>query len=311
MANISPNQVPPGVNATQGFLSKRDDDDLVPHPKCSPPELKQSNLPKRDFDGSWDTNHTLHARTMTMPNGRGKAGMDRFMKQEMKPELMERIIWPRIVRGEEEDMATAVYREFTDNKALSLGTDGLCGCTVLTVVSRNAVYMAHYFESVSFAPDREWEDHYESRGQNYFEATVVKGLRRGIRREQEPLPSEPFDNDDVKVYLLHPNRSWDPRKNDFETFYKKRWNQIKSIVVDIIPAAARANRWKDIEYQRLHRESAQLDNTARGRILFKYDPDHRYIGPDGTERTQKKAALWNEQDPNPKHDDTWDDQPVS
>ncbi|KAI0483743.1 hypothetical protein F4859DRAFT_512386 [Xylaria cf. heliscus] len=53
------------------------------------------------------------------------------------------------------DYTFAVLRHFSNFGAniLNIGTEGLEGCTVLTVASRRAVYMAHFFENLAFAPD--------------------------------------------------------------------------------------------------------------------------------------------------------------
>ncbi|KAI0903985.1 hypothetical protein F4824DRAFT_505528 [Ustulina deusta] len=53
------------------------------------------------------------------------------------------------------DYTFAALRDFSnfDANILNIGTEGLEGCTVLTVVSRRAVYMAHFFENLAFAPE--------------------------------------------------------------------------------------------------------------------------------------------------------------
>ncbi|KAI1775412.1 hypothetical protein F4818DRAFT_416515 [Hypoxylon cercidicola] len=53
------------------------------------------------------------------------------------------------------DYTFATLKRFEDFNAnvLNIGTGGLEGCTVLTVVSRRAVYMGHFFETLAFDPD--------------------------------------------------------------------------------------------------------------------------------------------------------------
>lgn len=53
-----------------------------------------------------------------------------------------------------------------------------------------------------------------------------------------------------------------------------------------------------------------LKKKARGRILFKFDPNHKRPGPDGKEVTEKKAAMWAEDTAKLRHDDTWDSREV-
>ncbi|KAH8433389.1 uncharacterized protein LDX57_011023 [Aspergillus melleus] len=312
-------QGPYDDNVIERFQRKRDDASTAARLKCSFPTLEQSeSKQKRAFNEPFDSNRTLVARTMTLPppNRNSKKAMDEFMRDEIV-DVTQKLIWHRMVSGEPEHFDTAIYEEFKDHKSISIGTSGLCGCTVLVIISREAVYMAHYWENISFAPDEDWEKYYRRIGRDIFEESVVRGLRDGIGTKQKKLKPGPFDNDHVQAYLMHPNAPADNFKPDedrqviFEEYYERRWNQIKEIVIEIIPAIGQPGRWIDLEYKALDKDSPLLDRTARGHILFKYDPDHRYTDADGTEISQRKATLWVEQNIKPKHDDTWDDEPLS
>jgi len=206
-------------------------------------------------------------------------------KEEHRP-----IVWDKGPEDDEEDMATSDFEEFK-NEAFILGTGWLCGCTTLVIVSRKGVYYAHYWGNISFAPDEKFKF---KDADEAFKKTVVKGLTEGIEWEQTSLKNYAgkIDDEYIRAYLMIPHETWD----DIPDGYRDKWNQIKSIVGDFIPKLKGPARWKD-------KNDALLDNTARGRILFKFDPDHR--ATPNQQQGRKKAILWIEGNRTPHHDDVW------
>ena len=267
-------------------------------PKCSP----------RVYNGAQNRealNATLSRRTMTLPKGTQPSDMDTWMKDEMKSELFDPIVWRKKVYGEPQDMATSVFQEFqelkggvlVDTKAFSLGTAELCGCTTLVIISRKAVYMGHYWESISFNPDKVWLDQYGDKDK-CFKKTVIKGLTTGVgvdpEKEQVSLKGQAskIEDENITAYLIIPTESSDGIANG----YRSEWDQIKSKVSEFLPTLKTGDRWKEVSYVALNKNNLLLKTTARGRVLFKFDPNE-----DG----KKRAALWVEQNATPHHNDVW------
>lgn len=193
-------------------------------------------------------------------------------------------------------MATSVFEEFED-EAFSLGTGFLCGCTTLVIISRKAVYIGHYWENISFSPDKDWLDLYKN-AEAAFKRTVINGLTVGVGRgnypEQVSLQGQKSKIEDsyVHAYLMIPSND----SNGDENGYRDKWEEIKKTVNGFVHTLSAENRWTEVKYDPLPKKSRLLRDTARGRILFKYDPNHN---------GKKKTALWIEQNATPYHDDEW------
>lgn len=69
------------------------------------------------------------------------------------------IIWDVRTRDGMEDANTADFTEYGDT-AVSYGTRGLCGCTVLAIFSEKGLYVAHYWENIVFSPNEEYLEKY-------------------------------------------------------------------------------------------------------------------------------------------------------
>lgn len=233
---------------------------------------------------------------MELPPGTSVKVMNEWMREEMKDDLFGSIIWEKKVNGEPQDMATSVFEEFED-EVFSLGTGFLCGCTTLVIISRKAVYIGHYWENISFSPDKVWLDLYKT-SEAAFKRTVINGLTVGVGRgtypEQVSLKGQKHRIQDsyLHAYLMIPSDN----SEGYEDGYRDKWEQIKEIVNGILPDLSTGDRWTEVKYKPLLKDSKLLENTARGRILFKYDPNHN---------GKKKTALWIEQNATPYHDDEW------
>lgn len=190
-----------------------------PFMKCLPPSKDGEEKRKRVFLEGRNSNSTL-AHQMKLPGGDTKSIMDGFMNDEMESDMFELIVWPRSVGAEFEDMATADFRKFGNEEALSLGTDSLCGCTVPAIVSRKGDYMAHYYKGVSFVPQKVWINHYGSEDKCF--------------------------DDHVRAYIMRPNKGWKKGEDLFKNKYEKRWDKIRETVGNLVPKLKDASRWEDI-----------------------------------------------------------------
>ena len=215
-------------------------------------------------------------------------------------------------------------------EALSLGTDGLCGCTVLMVASRTGVYMAHYFESLSFSTAAVWLDHFA--GKDAFEETVIKGLNEGItgdtaskvinpQAEQVSLTAHAdrikegagLGGNNIRRFLIHPSNfpSYSTyTKEQTAAMYRVKWDKIKQEVDRILGALPSANVWEEFEYTALNNNDQRLDTTARGKLVFKFDPLTR--PPPSTDpnvptshKRLKRMTFWLEENRTDLLGDTW------
>lgn len=290
-----------------------------PGPKCSldgymegflsepsTPEAERRMVPNgfgQNFFNASTTN-ALARRTMTLPVN----SMHYFFNNEMVKGPFRPIVWEN-TQGD--DFCTATFQEIGGTIAKSLGTRRLCGCTVLVVVSRTGVYMAHYWENIAFAPDPDWIIEHGT-PENVFEQTVIKGLRVGVQGV-DPLPeqisltkvaSQITAGENIKGYIIGPDKNFDFKENpgNYET-YKERWARIRKTVGEIIPALKDDDPvnspnplWTEIRYKKLLPNDRRLGTTAAGKVLFKYDPDHE---------GKKKAAMWVENNLADRHNDEW------
>jgi hypothetical protein len=268
------------------------------------------SLERVEGDGPNSTRaELLVRRTMTLP----RDNMKKFYDEEMgKKSYKDSIFWDHPPRkpGDVEDMNTAVFQAL-QGQAKSVGAEELCGCTVLAIVSRTGIYMAHYWENIAFAPDPDWVEEHGS-VEKCFENTVISPLKDGAKGPiqkkkiaQVSLQSKAaeFNKDDIniKAYLLVPSKAFDDAPETYKA-YRAKWKKIRKTVGEMIPALKEGTLknpnplWTEITYEPLEVESGALQFTAAGRILFKYDPDHE---------GKKKSLMWVEGDLNPKHEDQW------
>lgn len=238
------------------------------------------------------------------------------------------------------DFNTAVFKDLEifveenrkpkEPEALSLGIDGLCGCTVLMVASRTGVYMAHYFESLSFSTDEIWVKHFE--GKDAFEETVLKGLEEGVigdtpskienpQAEQVSLRAHAgrirqgggLGGENIKRFLIHPsNFPPYPPYTEEETaeIYRVKWDRIRKEVDRILGALPSAKDWKEFEYAALDNDDRRLTDTARGKLVFKFDPLTRPSPSTDpkiptSHKRLKRMSFWLEENRTDLLGDTW------
>ncbi|KAL3479397.1 hypothetical protein BJX99DRAFT_255654 [Aspergillus californicus] len=223
-----------------------------------------------------------------------------FYDKEM-PRLTEPI-GPYFDGTSAEDMSTAVLKTFSSvgrRKQYSTGTEGLCGCTTMYIISRKAVYAPHWWENVSFDPDNDWREDGRTNDQ-IFESTVLDMLTDGGRFHPR-LDAELIEDTHIMAYLKHPSQTWKEEAGDVG--YPERWEAIRKTVGELVPTSQDAGRWTDIPYKALDNDDdAFSDEEATvGRNLFKFDPLHIF----GPGVTGPLAKLWVEDRLVPYHDDQW------
>ncbi|UQC90125.1 uncharacterized protein CLUP02_15656 [Colletotrichum lupini] len=185
--------------------------------------------------------------------------MDVWMRE--RTEITKPIVW-EVSPGT--DANTAIFRRFGRN-SFSLGTNGLCGCSSLWIISRKGVYATHYWESISFAPEKEWRNPGETNAE-VFERTVIDGLKSGIAVKGKPMQArlnrDEIADDHIKAYLIHPQRTWKNTPAAVEG-YRVQWNRIKDTVKAIIPELASDDKWEEVIYNRF-----PLMTKRKRRLLY-------------------------------------------
>jgi hypothetical protein len=286
----------------------------APRKKCSAPKYggPQRRSPST-VPGQSVNNATLWRRMMTLPDSPGQVGgVEGFIMRETKRNDAEAVVWPIMIGNPKtaEDVNTALFHDFSQVR--SLVATHLQGCTMLVVISHLGVYIGHYWENISFAPDDDFRHEIDGRketDEEVFKRTVLDGLENGVpgvTASQKELQmsftefAHKYGDENVRAYLIRPRTSKvqedlidngqtiDPASQG----YPERWKSMKDIINKILPKTGDADRWTEVIYDAIDDED-QLEDEPRGRLLFKFDPDHLDAG-----RRQKKsrlAVLWSEQ----------------
>ncbi|KAF1917524.1 hypothetical protein BDU57DRAFT_513823 [Ampelomyces quisqualis] len=289
--------------------------------KCSPPQPSRRDkpvLPNRSIN-----NATLWRRVMTLPTDSNHVGgIEGFVMRETGEAIST--VWDVEYTGPDGESSpqginNALFDDF--KTARSFSATHLQGCTMLVVISRKGVYIGHYWESIAFAPDdvqRFYVDDRKATDEEMLQLSVLDGLEKGIPGR---TGSEKFQmsltrfasilaDEHVKAYLIRPRKSHQ-QDQDEETDpnhtvapelmgYPEQWKKMKDTVTRILPKIGEDGRWVEVIYDATSDEGT-LEETSRGRVLFKFDPDQK-----SARRTEKKtrlAILWSEQ--REIHRDEW------
>lgn len=239
----------------------------------------------RDYNVSF-----LAEREMILPG----SDINGFMVNEVP--RAQPIVW-QMPSGD--DMNTSIYKPLR-RVAISLGVSGLCGCTSLWIISHKGVYASHWWESISFSPEKIWKLTKSETNAAVFRRTVINPLTTGETTssgtpKQVKLTAADLDDSSIKAYLVHPEKDCKGKIDGYKTL----WDDIKKEVGNIIPSLnpdTHKDRWEEPTYTRLDRDSRDLYETPAGHVLFKYDPNHK---------GKKKAMLWVENRAKPLYDDEW------
>ncbi|KAK4236579.1 hypothetical protein C8A03DRAFT_35518 [Achaetomium macrosporum] len=188
--------------------------------------------------------------------------------------------------------------EFKD-RPFQLVSGGLHGCTMVTLVSKRAVWMAHYWESYSNGPwvaTRPADDHNDKvwieRVVMHFKGQPVTKPTPSMYRSKvtgtdyiKPGPSavgiDPNlfnrDDDDTKLFIMSPVAEGKPAGGDLR--YPKKMDEIRRQIrshlgfgakdYGKIPAVTMA--YLRLNYKKPE-EKALENKTQRGMALFQYDP---------------------------------------
>jgi hypothetical protein len=223
--------------------------------------------------------------------------------------------------------SSAVFRSLIDSGPINMGVQILCGCTILVVVSQEAVYFAHYFEDLAFQAN-------EGDPPADFQQQVINFLNNGLPRLDGTgnYPSLAANaasfQTNVNAYIMTPQAEDDNAPAGQVIYlpgvrYNDKVIQLKNRVAGILDPQGTldlANRIPIVTYQALDAGLpggprtpglTTLENTAKGRGLYQFDPDQS--------TNRQKARLFFEGSNNAEfsivrgriYQDTWEKPPAS
>ncbi|KAI1441252.1 hypothetical protein F5Y02DRAFT_400284 [Annulohypoxylon stygium] len=174
------------------------------------------------------------------------------------------------------DYTFATLKRFSDFQApnfLNIGIEGLEGCTVLTVVSKTAVYMAHFFENLAFSPDgaKAPDTAFQQNCLN-----LITGQGQTWRARGDSLDPSLFtgDNGPAFAYIMTPRQDQaDPTPDNPNPpvpsadtqLYGGRMNQLSQTLINLVP------RLSVIYYNYIATNIEEYTRKYQGKALFEYD----------------------------------------
>ncbi|KAI2619290.1 hypothetical protein GGR54DRAFT_138240 [Hypoxylon sp. NC1633] len=165
------------------------------------------------------------------------------------------------------DFTFATLKRFSDytTDVLNIGTAGLEGCTVLTVVSPTAVYMAHFFESLAFAPD-DGIDPNVAFQQNCLNLITGQGQTEDARGDHLDPSLFTGNNGPAAAFIMTP-REDQPAAGSNSQLHAARIGQISQTLTNLIPGVG-------VTYYNYIAISIEGQTEQyQGKALFEYDPN--------------------------------------
>ncbi|KAI1123372.1 hypothetical protein F5Y10DRAFT_286255 [Nemania abortiva] len=168
------------------------------------------------------------------------------------------------------DYTFAALRDFSnfDSDILNIGVKNLTGCTVLTVVSRRAVYMAHFFENLAFRPDgREAPD--TAFQQNCLNLITGQGKKWKTRGDSLDPSLFTGGNGPAIAYIMTPRQDQDPNSpvpGPETQYFPGRMEQLSQTLTSLIPGLG-------LSYYNYIAMGSEYHKAYQGKALFEYDPN--------------------------------------
>ena len=142
---------------------------------------------------------------------------------------------------------------------------------------------------------------YDGNQDKIFEESVLKGFEigqcQGRKKTQDSLKraADQLKDEHIKGYLIHPFTNAREDGN-----YRQYWDKMKEKSNSYLPKLVETGRWEEFAYDPvLEGDWGLLDDTAGGRLLFKYDSQHSKasVAPsaDGAIVTEHRVMLWSEE----------------
>ncbi|KAH8167162.1 hypothetical protein CIB48_g1052 [Xylaria polymorpha] len=175
------------------------------------------------------------------------------------------------------DYTFAILKRFSDynQNVLKIGTPGLEGCTVLTVVSRSAVYMGHFFETLAFIADG-GTDPATAFQQNCLNLITGQGTKWRCRGDGLDPSLFTGNNGPAVAFIMTPRPDQDdptaqnpnpPVPGPDEQMYGMQIGQLSQTLRSLIPDLTIIN------YNYIAQNVPNQRYLWQGKALFEYDPD--------------------------------------
>ncbi|KAI1421434.1 hypothetical protein F5Y12DRAFT_704443 [Xylaria sp. FL1777] len=176
-----------------------------------------------------------------------------------------------------DDYTFAVLRDFSNFGAniLNIGIEGLEGCTVLTVVSRRAVYMGHFFENLAFSPD-DGQDPDTAFQQNCLNLITGRGQTSGTQGDHLDPSLFTGANGPAIAYIMTPRQDQDdptpqnpnpPAPGPTTQLYASRMSQLSQTLTTLIPGVGVTY------YNYIATNVENYKQDYQGKALFEFDPN--------------------------------------
>ncbi|KAE8402490.1 hypothetical protein BDV37DRAFT_284625 [Aspergillus pseudonomiae] len=161
--------------------------------------------------------------------------------------------------GESTD-ASGTQQVIFGSEPFQIGTDSLTGCTIVTVVSKRAVYMGHYWENPSWGNAPKFT-------RNVLNFIAGRTPRSGVGPTLDPALFNAQD-DDTRIYLMHPRLGQKEHTSPYKSpRYWKKFEELKNLLnTELLPGAATAS-WFYITA-----ETSREVPAYRRHAIFQYDP---------------------------------------
>ncbi|KAK0621963.1 hypothetical protein B0T17DRAFT_307847 [Bombardia bombarda] len=207
--------------------------------------------------------------------------MDKFMVRAFDADA-EIPLSPIFVDGVSES-TTSVFKKLEGNP-FNVGLRRLCGCTMLAVVSPQALYMAHFFEDQTFnleppeGQDKFLTGQKEPAKKKAFEEKIQQVLEGTGASGQPDLKSHIDDfGPDVQVFFLTPKDEKDLPDGSFTYIpgirYKQGVKKLNSLVKKIFKDSKVTVVPTVYTYEAVDKDNDKkklLSTTARGHSLFQW-----------------------------------------
>ncbi|KAH8797626.1 hypothetical protein F5884DRAFT_815018 [Xylogone sp. PMI_703] len=150
------------------------------------------------------------------------------------------------------------------NAPFAIGTPGLCGCTVVTVVSDQSVYMGHFFE------DPSWTTKTKSRFQNEVLNFFINGGADPVGTGA-PITAARYPVASTRVYIMTPRDErfrTDATKSEYGKSSRSKLPQLTQQIEDTIGNVPILI----YNYDPISCEDDNIFANEKGCALFQYDP---------------------------------------
>lgn len=280
----------------------------IPNPfevNCTPQNCQcgftQRSSPERDrinpsLNDSYPSNIPLTKRIITPANQHLTTNQFMTKYATLKPPPGPPVINNFVVSGYGWQSA---YASFKNNKQqFGIALSDLIGCTAVTVISSTAVWMGHLWEGVADETEVFYREFMSSKKETTFESGMpdpeftdqqLQTTRKYMQDFLEaPKPSyqvdlwskrSDFDKPSGRVYIMTPMQPFTNLKREFLLKYQQQIETLQEVIEEATGISKLHTTV--VGYDVWEMLTQQDQNTARGRVLYLFDPD-----------VPKKQSLW-------------------